>query len=223
MNSLSHVRRVPRLRHVANDFRFDDAPLTGTQLDEGARVAMRAFFDDRYFRFLMPSDRARARSATILFHEQLKHLGKGGRVTTVRDANDAIVAVAGWLKTDQFPPPLLSQLAQLPGSLRAFYRQPRSLRIGARYLSTLLKVHPKEKHWYLMLLATDPARQRVGAGTLLMEDGLSHVDAEGVGGYLETQKEENLAYYRRFGFDLKETLNPMEGGPPYYTMWRPPR
>jgi len=115
MNSLSHVRRVPRLRHVANDFRFDDAPLTGTQLDEGARVAMRAFFDDRYFRFLMPSDRARARSATILFHEQLKHLGKGGRVTTVRDANDAIVAVAGWLKTDQFPPPLLSQLAQLPG------------------------------------------------------------------------------------------------------------
>jgi ribosomal protein S18 acetylase RimI-like enzyme len=206
---------------VTNDFRFDDAPLSKARLNEAAAVAMRAFYDDAYFRFLMPNDRARARSATILFHEQLKHLQGTGRVTTVRDGDDKIVAVAGWMKTDQFPPPILSQLAQLPGTLRAFYRQPRSLRIGARYLGTLLKVHPKEKHWYLMLLAADPARQRVGAGTLLMNDGLSHIEAEGVGGYLETQKEDNLAYYRRFGFDLKETLHPMSEGPPYYTMWRP--
>jgi ribosomal protein S18 acetylase RimI-like enzyme len=206
---------------VTNDFRFDDAPLSKARLNEAAAVAMRAFYDDAYFRFLMPNDRARARSATILFHEQLKHLQGSGRVTTVRDGDDKIVAVAGWMKTDQFPPPILSQLAQLPGTLRAFYRQPRSLRIGARYLGTLLKVHPKEKHWYLMLLAADPARQRVGAGTMLMNDGLSHIEAEGVGGYLETQKEDNLAYYRRFGFDLKETLHPMSEGPPYYTMWRP--
>lgn len=206
---------------MTNDFRFDDAPLSKARLNEAAAVAMRAFYDDAYFRFLMPNDRARARSATILFHEQLKHLQGTGRVTTVRDGDDKIVAVAGWMKTDQFPPPILSQLAQLPGTLRAFYRQPRSLRIGARYLGTLLKVHPKEKHWYLMLLAADPARQRVGAGTLLMKDGLSHIEAEGVGGYLETQKEDNLAYYRRFGFELKETLHPMSEGPPYYTMWRP--
>ncbi len=206
---------------MTNDFRFDDAPLSKARLNEAAAVAMRAFYDDAYFRFLMPNDRARARSATILFHEQLKHLQGSGRVTTVRDGDDKIVAVAGWMKTDQFPPPILSQLAQLPGTLRAFYRQPRSLRIGARYLGTLLKVHPKEKHWYLMLLAADPARQRVGAGTMLMNDGLSHIEAEGVGGYLETQKEDNLAYYRRFGFDLKETLHPMSEGPPYYTMWRP--
>jgi GNAT superfamily N-acetyltransferase len=208
---------------MINDFRFSDAPLSKAKLHEAAQVASRAFFDDKYFCFLMPSDRARARSAAILFYEQLKHLSKGGRVTTVRDANDAVVAVAGWLMTDQFPQPIHTQLAQLPGSLRAFYRQPHALRIGARYLSTLLKVHPREKHWYLMLLAADPARQRTGAGTLLMEDGLTRTDLEGVGGYLETQKEENLAYYRRFGFDLKQTLHPMIGGPPYYTMWRPPR
>jgi ribosomal protein S18 acetylase RimI-like enzyme len=208
---------------VANDFRLDDSPLSHEQLSEAAQVAKRAFFDDQYFRFLMPNDRARDRSAAILFFEQLRHLGRGGRVVTVRDGRGAIVAVAGWLMTDQFPPPLHTQLAQIPGSLRALYRQPRALRVGARYLGTLLKVHPKESHWYLMLLATDPERQRTGAGTLLMNDGLSRVDAEGVGGYLETQKEENLAYYRRFGFDLKETLHPMTDGPPYYTMWRPPR
>jgi len=208
---------------MVTEFRLDDAPPSTATLHEAARVATRAFFDDAYFRFLMPDDRARTRSATILFHEQLKHLHRGGRVLTVRDATDSVVAVAGWLMTDQFPQPILTQLAQLPGSLRALYRQPRALRVGARYLGTLLRVHPKEPHWYLMLLAADPAHQRSGAGTLLMDDGVTRIDAEGVGGYLETQKEENLAYYRRFGFELKQTLHPMEAGPPYYTMWRAPR
>jgi predicted N-acetyltransferase YhbS len=71
-----------------------------------------------------------------------------------------------------------------------------------------------------MLLAVDPSSQRHGVGTMLVEHGLTLADREGVGAYLETQEEENLAYYRRFGFELTQTLNPVAGGPPYYTMWR---
>ena len=89
------------------------------------------------------------------------------------------------------------------------------------YLRTLRKVHPKEPHWYLILLAVDPPWQRRGAGSMLVEHGLAFADAAGVGAYLETQKEENLAYYRRFGFELVDTLRPLPGGLPYYTMWRP--
>jgi len=33
----------------------------------------------------------------------------------------------------------------------------------------------------------------------------------------------NVAYYQRFGYELIETLNPIEGAPTYYTMWRTPR
>lgn len=122
-----------------------------------------------------------------------------------------------------WPPSLRVQLAQLPGSLRAFFRQLGALRIVGTYLRTLLRVHPKEPHWYLMLLAVDPPSQRRGAGTMLVERGLALADQQGVGAYLETQKEENLAYYRRFGFVLAQTLNPVAGGPPYYTMWRAAR
>jgi predicted N-acetyltransferase YhbS len=86
-----------------------------------------------------------------------------------------------------------------------------------------LKVHPKELHWYLPLLAVDPLVQGQGVGTMLMLDGVATMDADGVGGYLETQKDENHAFYNRFGYELRDTLRPVADGPPYYTMWRPAR
>ena len=52
---------------------------------------------------------------------------------------------------------------------------------------------------------------------------LDEVDTEGVGSYLETPRDDNVPYYRRFGYELVDTLQPIEGGPPYYTMWRAPR
>jgi predicted N-acetyltransferase YhbS len=74
-----------------------------------------------------------------------------------------------------------------------------------------------------MLLAVEPTMQRSGVGSMLMEEGLAQIDAEHVGAYLETQKIDNHAYYRRFGFELRDTLHPIPDGPPYYTMWRPAR
>jgi hypothetical protein len=58
---------------------------------------------------------------------------------------------------------------------------------------------------------------------MLLEQALAQVDSEGVGSHLETPRLDNVAYYQRFGYELIETLSPVEGGPPYYTMWRAPR
>lgn len=205
---------------MAEDLRFDERTLSEGELSEAASVASRAFYDDSYFRYLFPDDTARARVQPLIFRTQLKHIGPLGRVATIRDSNGEIVGVSAWMPPGAWPPSLRVQLAQLPGSLRAFFRQLGALRIVGTYLRTLLKVHPKELHWYLMLLAVDPSYQRRGVGAMLVEHGLNLADTEGVGAYLETQKEENLAYYRRFGFELSQTLNPVAGGPPYYTMWR---
>ncbi len=206
---------------MAEQLRLDEGSLTEQELREAADVSSRAFYDDSYFRFLFPNDDVRARILPKIFYTQLKHLGPHGKVVTARNERGAIVGVGAWMPPNSFPPSLRVQLAQLPGSLRAFSRQLGALRVVGAYLRTLLKAHPKEPHWYLMLLAVDPEAQRRGAGSIMMQPGLQWSDAEGVGGYLETQKEDNLAYYRRFGFELAETLRPLAGGPPYYTMWRP--
>jgi ribosomal protein S18 acetylase RimI-like enzyme len=95
--------------------------------------------------------------------------------------------------------------------------------MGTSFLNAIAKKHPREPHWYLFLLVTDPEYQRRGIGSLLMNDALPRIDADGVIAYLETQKEDNLAYYRRFGFEVVTTLTPVRNGPPLYAMQRPSR
>jgi ribosomal protein S18 acetylase RimI-like enzyme len=203
--------------------RLDDGPLSSRDRRAAAGVATRAFLDDAYFAYLLPGARFRDRALPILFGGQIGHLGRYGRIVVVRDEGERVVGVAVWLTTGGFPLSLAVQIAQIPSSLRALYARPHSLKVGGAYLRELLNVHPKEPHWYLMLLAVEPTMQRSGVGAMLMNDGVARIDHEHVGSYLETQKVENLAYYRRFGFELRETLHPMPDGPAYYTMWRPTR
>jgi ribosomal protein S18 acetylase RimI-like enzyme len=85
------------------------------------------------------------------------------------------------------------------------------------------KVRPREEHWYLALLVADPMVWRRGIGTALVEPGLERIDDDGLPCYLETQKEANLAYYRRFGFEETDRLRPVPDGPTLFTMTRPVR
>jgi glycine/D-amino acid oxidase-like deaminating enzyme len=80
----------------------------------------------------------------------LAHLGPKGRVVTVREEG-RIVGVAAWITTDGYPQPVATQLAQIPGTLRALYRRPKALIDGNRYLTAMAKAHIKTPHWYLLL------------------------------------------------------------------------
>ncbi len=204
-------------------FSLDHRELSPKEIAHAAAVATRAFLDDNYFRYLMPEERVRARALPLLFSSQLRHSGANAHTVTARDERGNVAGVALWVEPGHWPPPLSLQLAQVPSSLRALYRHPSTLRRAGTYLRTILKVHPKELSWYLPLLAVDPSFQGHGAGTTLMEEGVSRMEKDGVGGYLETQKVENHAFYNRFGFQLVDTLHPTPDGPAYYTMWRPAR
>ena len=97
-----------------------------------------------------------------------------------------------------------------------------ALRRGARYDALVTKRHPKEPHYYLLTLSIDPAVQRSGQGSALMAPMVERCDSEGVPGFLETQRESNVPYYRRFGFELTERIE-IPDGPPVWLMWREPR
>jgi hypothetical protein len=51
---------------------------------------------------------------------------------------------------------------------------------------------------------------------------LARADEVGVPTYLETQKESNIAYYRRFGFDVLDMFT-VDSSPPLWQMQRQPR
>lgn len=107
---------------------------------------------------------------------------------------------------------------------------PRFLKLyGTRFLSNLMvltdleKLHPSEPHYYLEFIGTDPQHQGKGFGRALMEPMVERADREGVGMYLENSKEQNLAFYGRYGFEVRRTMQHRRNGPTMWLMWRDPR
>jgi len=90
-------------------------------------------------------------------------------------------------------------------------------------LTDMEKLHPTEPHYYLEIIGTDPAHQGKGFGSKLMTPMLERADTEGVGAYLESSKESNVPFYRRFGFEVTQELHHRRGGPTMWLMWRDPR
>jgi len=192
-------------------------------LDEIAVVATEAFADDPFFVFLMANERIRRRALGIFFRAMVGESRPGAVVHGARDASGRLVGVAAFVRPGAWPLSIGAQVRQLRSALVAMIPRPRALIDGSRYLFAIESIHPKEEMWYLQLLAVDPSAQRGGIGGALQEQVYPQADREGLVSYLETQKEANLAYYRRFGYELDRELHPVKKGPPLWTMRRDPR
>lgn len=84
--------------------------------------------------------------------------------------------------------------------------------------------HPKtEPHFYLMSIGVDPRFQGQGLGSALLAATLSHVDAHGLGAYLESSSPRNVPLYRRHGFEVTKEFRPGTDAPPLWGMWRAAR
>ena len=78
-------------------------------------------------------------------------------------------------------------------------------RVSGRWRRTfahLNGLHPRQPHWYLGTLGVDPLAQNGGAGRALLREFLARTDADGLPAYLETDRAENVAFYRRGGFEV---------------------
>jgi len=84
------------------------------------------------------------------------------------------------------------------------------------------KVHPKNPHWYLQTIGTEPAKQGKGFGSLIMRDRLAAIDAAHMPAYLESSKPTNIPIYKTFGFDVTGEIK-IPNGPTLWPMWRDAR
>ena len=192
------------------------------ETDDAAIVGARAFQNDPFFRHLAPPSMLRARGLAIYMRAMLKNLGPGGHILTARHEGQ-IVGVGAWVAPGGYPAPGRNQAAQVAGLVHAFAPRPQMAPDGMRYMRAIEHEHPKGPLWYLAMLTVDPEMQRTGIGSLMVEPILERCDTEGLDAYLETQKHDNLAYYRRFGFETVAELRPVPSGPPLWTMRRTPR
>lgn len=183
----------------------------------------RAFHDDPLFNFLVPDPLSQARAMLTFIGSRVADAAPLGEVWVAR--NDASIAgVAVWLPPGAYPRGARRELANYLRDLRSIPRIGRRTLAGMRLESALQRAHHlvSEPHWYLALLGTDPAFQRRGAGSALLTPVLERSDAEGIPAYLETQKPDNVPWYRRHGFEVTGELTP-RGAPSMWAMRREPR
>ncbi len=193
---------------------------TPSDVSQMAAVLGRAMADDPGICWMFPRSRTRGRVLPQVFAAMILHLYlPADEAYTTNDH----AAAAMWLPPGNAPPApsevigLAARMARLfPLAGRALWRAPG--------LAGLLNANrPREPHYYLALLGTDPQRQGHGIGSAMLLSQLTRCDAEGFPAYLESSSRRNLALYTRHGFEVVNELRLTRHGPSTWLMWREPK
>ncbi len=72
--------------------------------------------------------------------------------------------------------------------------------------SDIKKHHPKEPFAYLWFLGVDPGMQGNGIGSEFLTEIIKECEKKKRSIYLETSMENNIPFYRKFGFEIFESL-----------------
>jgi ribosomal protein S18 acetylase RimI-like enzyme len=184
-------------------------------LDALGAVLGRAFADDPVWTWVYPQP-DRSRRLARMYRSLLRAtLDRGATVLT----DDATRGAAIWQRSDDRSLGALGNLRVATAMIASRAR----IRRGQAVMRAIEGRHPKELHWYLAVLGTDPAHQGQGVGSALIRHVLDDRANTGEPAYLETETEANVPYYERHGFEVVGELDVPGGGPHLWLMWRDPQ
>jgi ribosomal protein S18 acetylase RimI-like enzyme len=180
-------------------------------------VLARAFDEDPFVNWMVKQDSQRARRMLTLFDTTLRRLALPRDEVYMSDNQDAVVL---WLPPGKWKMGLWQQLALLPAMIRMG---------GIKGVSRLLTAatqmdhaHSAASHYYMLNIAVEPASQKRGLGTRIVQPILRRCDQEQIGAYLETATARDIVFHRRLGFEVIGEI-PLPEGPTLSLMWRKPR
>lgn len=113
--------------------------------------------------------------------------------------NGTLAGIAGMIAPGRCQPSLADRLWLLPRLVPALGSGPFA-RVG-RWMGEWARRDPRQSHWHLGPVAVDMPLQRRGFGTLLMTEYCARLDRARTIGYLETDRQSNVGFYERFGFE----------------------
>jgi ribosomal protein S18 acetylase RimI-like enzyme len=182
-----------------------------------ARTLAHAFADDPIARWSCKPDALRPRLLERFYAIRLRQLLRHDEVWT----EPGLTGAALWLPPDAWRTSMREDAA-----LATVLLHPRllpRLPLVVHGFTGIERHHPPHPpHWYLAVLGTDPEAQGHGIGSALLRPLLARCDEDGVGAYLESSKERNIAFYARHGFRVTDEVR-LPRGPRAWLMWREPR
>jgi ribosomal protein S18 acetylase RimI-like enzyme len=187
--------------------------LERAKLGEASDMLARAFHDDPAWVWLIPDAKRRARILPWLFR-----VGFDVTAADVWATAGPVRGAARWM------PPGRPAMRVGP-TLRALVTTP--IRLGSAtgpFLSyggaveALRAEAMPGDHWYLAGIGVDPAAQRQGIGSALLQPGLAAAAEAGLPAVLLTNSDVNLPFYEAHGFEVVREGTTPENGPHAWAM-----
>ena len=187
-------------------------------LDRAADVLGAAFADYAWTRWTIDSD-DHVRLVTALQRLALTTYGLPYGEVWVGLVDARIECVAIWMQSD----------VEIPETVHAGVAETMVALLGDREEASrsaeaqLSDWRPQRRHRFLGTIGTTPVMQRCGLAKSVIEPVLTSADANGLAAFLETSAETNVAFYRRFGFEVIGHRVIDGGGPDVWAMLREPQ
>jgi ribosomal protein S18 acetylase RimI-like enzyme len=198
-------------------------PMTTDRLDSAGQVFASSHADYPPWRYVYPDARQRERAQRVFFEATVRDALPFGAVDAAV-ADGQVLGIAVWLPPGRVPWSLSRKLRVIPAMLRVLGVSPRRFHLFAGMGANAERFHPDYPHWNLETLGIREQAQGRGIGSRLMGPGLARADDTSLPCYLTTAKEQNLAFYERFGFEVTaEALPLVPGGPTHWGMRRVPK
>jgi ribosomal protein S18 acetylase RimI-like enzyme len=193
---------------------LDVRPLTNTEVRAAGAVAGRALRDNAMMAYSVPDDRLRR--LHVSYDTFVDRVSPGAIGALV---GPFVIGVAA------FAPSEGCVGTTTPTALRIPPDVPPAEAVGvdrARHVvSTMWRADPEERHVHVGPVGVEPGSQGLGVGGAMLELLCERLDTDGELAWLETDKPENVVFYRRHGFDVAIEDNHL--GFPVWFMHRPPR
>lgn len=180
--------------------RIEIRELAIEQTAEAASVLARALRDNPlHVRALGLDPDERETSLVLVFQAALRQYPPEGAMLGAF-GEEGLVGVCAFLAPDRC-------LASVPEKLRLAPDLLGSLGVAGaarlvRWVTAWSRHDPTEAHWHLGPVGVERRLQGRGVGSALLDAFCHRMDRSRSAAYLETDKPENVSFYRRFGFRL---------------------
>ena len=132
-------------------------------------------------------------------------LFRGRRLVAME--GDKVVGFMHWVESPKCQLSAGQRLGLVPAMLHGFGLQS-TMRVGT-WLSAWARNDDRDSHWHFGPVGVDPGAQSKGIGRKLMDVFCAALDDHAVKGFLETDKPENVDFYRKWNFEVsKEVAGP---------------
>ncbi|MFX1572342.1 MAG: GNAT family N-acetyltransferase [Promethearchaeota archaeon] len=195
--------------------------LTLAYVEKACKVAGSAFQDDPFPIFVYPDERERKQKLQYGFYMIYKYGIRNGVAYATSNNLEGIII---WLPPNKIYPSTWTMMKN--GGFHAMRKVGLKMKAMKRTMAVFKYEESTHKHlvpfehWYLQNIAVKPEEQRKGYGGLLLSAMIKKIDSEGLPIYLETNNEENLSFYQKYGFEILEHVIIPETDVPLWCMLR---